>query len=1708
MTTTNDLPLLVTAAEKGRVLRVFVSSTFSDMMDDRNALAADTFKRFRQACAERGVILGVVDLRWGITSEQKSEGKVLPICLAEIRKCRPFFIALLGERYGWDEFVLDEELLHAEPWLKGKESFSITELEVLHGALNDPDAGKYARIYLRDPGYVESIPIEQRGNYVEGPREEELQRLGKKGAEARAAARRRKLKTLKTRIEKSNLLFRKYADPKELKALVGGDLDDLLDEHYPASETPDPLERERARHKAIAWSLAEAKDAAGVVHGAYQGRREWSERLDSHAAGDGPALVVEGPAGIGKSALLANWALRYEQQNPDTFVIFHSCGATSSGATALGASGRILRELASYALTTFVPGTLEERSDALRFYFALLARSGRRVVLILDGLDKLEDQDDDLDLTWIPEGPWEGVRLILSSSGGRSLEALRRRNWPSLPVAELTEEERGSLARHVLEVTGQTLEPALVDELSKSDAARLPIALRLLLDEARLSSSPDELAAEFPHYLSATSTTDLFVRVLRRLQRPEEVDRTRFVGDALTLIAASKTGLAELELLDLLGEQGEALPAAHWARLRADLGSALLDRAGLLTFAHSYLSEAVDQEFGPDAAGRRNLHLRLAAYFDSPIRGSRRAEELPAQLAAAEEWDRLAAALSEPNLLTQLATRDEYELRRYWAAIEKETAHTFATAAKKLLGQRTSLSVELLLSLETLLWNQGHYDDCLAALTELVARLEPEGETVRLAVMLRQLADVHSRLGNMSRGAELLDRARSIFEGEKDVRGQASVLRTEIALLMTQNRYEEALESIKRASDVAMRLGDRVGLRVDLTNRAICLTMIGKLEEAAEVHIEEENLARQRRDWDGLARSLNNQGALQARRGNLRHALERHRAASDIATQNGNLRSLIVSLASQAQVLTSLGRLEEALRPGLRTAKLVEPLRDPDLLARTGILFTSIVPQLDEGQREEVLKSLKELPAMRRTLVLSLRGWADIVEQRFVPGDGASLRDLASRLEKAADLEEPDLRELRRRAAGLAARGIFQEALDVLRQAQEVAEESGARVEEFMIASDVAGIHKRRGGLSEAYDEIHRARVLSQELQLDEPLQLCLSNEAVALWELSMQTGDESRLREALALAECSLRLAEQTQHLDRQAFALGTRGLIQRHLALFKEAQRSFEFALEVARESDSDYQLARALLNLATFRMETSDFDTTHRLVEEARALADRGGLDTPQRMQFDQLREVLSNAAGTVESPTHAQAVGLSDEAHGLMDVDQLDDAERKFTELLSLEHLVEEYRWIGLSQRGFCRAKLGRHEAAIEDYTALLEIPEADAGLRSEARSNRASSFGYLGDHDAQRRDLNALIASDDTLEEILEQACLKKGLWHLERGEPELAARDLTHALESDLLTAAEQQEARYRRAMARVSAKASDHAFEDLDWILDRKPTHLSVDTICHALHTRAVLLRDRNRLQEAEVDLLRSLELDAPALRRVMVRIELAHLSEVLNKPDQARTVFDEAVAVEGAPVEQHVEALLYRGSFLARTGNRTEAFRDFNSAASLEGAPAEDVAEAILHRGFLYADGEENEKAITDFTAFLAHPHIPPARAAQALFERASAYGSLGNYKSVVRDYTTILELPSMPAERRAFCLFERGMAQDRLDYEEEALTDWVRVVEENEAPEVVALLASVLSKGGSLQDEALAPTLKRLYEMLAGHPAVGPADLEQLTRLAKEL
>ncbi len=144
---------------KNRSIRIFVSSTFKDMIEDRNALMTHCWPELRKFCRERIVELVEVDMRWGISEQQSERKETLKLCLDEIKACRPFFIGLLGERYGWvpDDEAFTPDLKEEQPWVEGLKDKSVTELEILHGVLRDPDMAERSFFFFRDPEYARKM---------------------------------------------------------------------------------------------------------------------------------------------------------------------------------------------------------------------------------------------------------------------------------------------------------------------------------------------------------------------------------------------------------------------------------------------------------------------------------------------------------------------------------------------------------------------------------------------------------------------------------------------------------------------------------------------------------------------------------------------------------------------------------------------------------------------------------------------------------------------------------------------------------------------------------------------------------------------------------------------------------------------------------------------------------------------------------------------------------------------------------------------------------------------------------------------------------------------------------------------------------------------------------------------------------------------------------------------------------------------------------------------------------------------------------------------------------------------------------------------------------------------------------------------------------------------------------------------------------------
>ncbi len=71
-----------------RTFRIFVSSTFSDLKEERSALQKYVLPRLRELWARHACRFQAIDVRWGVREEAALDQQTMRICLEEIARCQ------------------------------------------------------------------------------------------------------------------------------------------------------------------------------------------------------------------------------------------------------------------------------------------------------------------------------------------------------------------------------------------------------------------------------------------------------------------------------------------------------------------------------------------------------------------------------------------------------------------------------------------------------------------------------------------------------------------------------------------------------------------------------------------------------------------------------------------------------------------------------------------------------------------------------------------------------------------------------------------------------------------------------------------------------------------------------------------------------------------------------------------------------------------------------------------------------------------------------------------------------------------------------------------------------------------------------------------------------------------------------------------------------------------------------------------------------------------------------------------------------------------------------------------------------------------------------------------------------------------------------------------------------------------------------------
>lgn len=1185
-----------------RVIRVFVSSTFRDMQLERDELVKRVFPQIRQLCERRGVTWSEVDLRWGVTDEQKAEGAVLPICLAEIDRTRPYFIGLVGQRYGWVPDEIPEPLRGRLGWLADDPGRSVTELEILHGVLNNPEAAGHAFFYLRDPVWVDGLAPEERSTFVEE---------SPVGAERLAA--------LRDRIAISGHPTAVYPDPVALGERVLADLTRLVETLYPDAVAPgDP-----AHTEAVHAAFGRARFATHIA------RPGIATALDRHSGSDGPPLLVTGTPGAGASASVTDWA---RGQMADA-VLVHHVDADPGAADHRALAGRILGALGG-------DGTRLESADhaAVRSALRQAFRSFTgRAILVLDGVDQLDDVDGAPDLRWMPTDVPPGIRVVVTGSGERVRRAFDHRGWPTLDVPPLDDGERREIAAALLAAGAKALDPSNMDALVGAPLSGNARFLVTVVDELRQHGDHFTLRPLIDRLTAASTVDDLLELVLERYEQDFDRDRPGLTRDVFSAVWAARRGLTEPELLALLAAPGQAqLPAATWAPLHLAAERGLVSRAGLLGFAHPDIRRAVEDRYLPDDESRRQAHARIAAWFVAQPLSGRVADELGWQLADAGDLAGLRAVLSDLEHVELAYTRNPADVRRLWTRLAGTGA---ALAAAMLDSYRPVIDApaahetpgrQLVWGVARLISDAGASSAALPLHRALVAaaRIDPAGRNdvpggdARLRAALINLGAAELSRGTFAEAEVVLAESADRCRIAGDDRMLASALGNRAMALRELGRRDEADALFAEGERLCRALDDEYGLQASLANHAQLMRELGRYDDAMAMLREQERVCRDLADDAAVARALAGQAAVLADRGDIAAAAALTEQHAAIARSEGDVRGLAEALLNLIANRLQLGDAAGSLAAADEAEEIARRFDDPNLLARILVARSSNLAASGRWADAERVAREAELTARRADMPRAVAAALNVIgTARREQGDltGALTAHRAELDAATAGGDELGTAVAQTNLGNVEiAAGRHDEALQWYALAEPVYRRLDVPGSLLPLLANRGQVHQMAGRAADAVADLTDAARAAE--RLGQP-------QAVRQWAepaigLAYQVGDVARAESLWTLLAGAARATGDDALLQR-ALGDGALLLIQRaqpqgvpgdvgdvDQALLQQASVMLDEQEQICRRTGDDVGLAACVGNRAIVQRYRGDLEGSLRCLDEQLQVASRSG------------------------------------------------------------------------------------------------------------------------------------------------------------------------------------------------------------------------------------------------------------------------------------------------------------------------------------------------------------------------------------------------------------------------------------------------------------------------------------------------------------------
>ena len=590
-----------------KTVYVFLSSSFADMHRERDCISRLCIPNINRELKSRSIEVKTIDLRWGIDTtslEQERERlrKVMKVCLQEINRCRPFFVGILGHRYGtvldwenWNDFRKKDR--------KGKlpeTPRSITEAEIYLGGIDSKESMKNSLFFFRDPASYEGMDPKEKKYCYQEEHLEKIQNLEKS------------IRKALTEAGCGNQAVSYKADLKNCP-LNFSDLKDFMDafEGFVLSHIKDAVKSEDGDDVLLNWI---EKENARFI-----GNTRFRDFVWRKLTARRRIIVLTGESGSGKSTLFATLHHSLEHHQDNAVCFSYSVGLTAEHSS----SSHMLSLWMAKARLRFPFTSGDPDFPSIVKH---LASEGYEVYILIDSLDRfglskeaqhlpfLADCPAHIFVTALPAAAKE-FRIFHYKAMVIPMKPLPRRGAKQLIASVMKEVGKAypGLADILLKMIRPDNQPAYGSPLWLRQACHALFALEAndFRDMQHRQGQRDD--EKIKYYLIdfarqiATTPERLF---LQMRQRATEHFSEEFVDTVLGSIALAWPGVNLLDLEQITGGRHQDLELALLMRYFAQVLQENT-QAHLLSFTHTVFQEAMEGQLGSEKT--RWMHQRLMA---------------------------------------------------------------------------------------------------------------------------------------------------------------------------------------------------------------------------------------------------------------------------------------------------------------------------------------------------------------------------------------------------------------------------------------------------------------------------------------------------------------------------------------------------------------------------------------------------------------------------------------------------------------------------------------------------------------------------------------------------------------------------------------------------------------------------------------------------------------------------------------------------------------------------------------------------------------------------------------------------------------------------------------------------------------------------------------------------------------------------------------